>query len=36
MKKVDICEEMGGWEKKTRKKIKKRKEKKGSYVVVVR
>ena len=37
MKKVDICEEMGGWEKKkTGKKIKKRKEKKGSYMVVVR
>ena len=28
MKKMDICEEMGGWEKK-RKKIKKRKENKG-------
>ena len=33
MKKVDICEEMGGWEKKRGKnKIKKRKENKGSYL----
>ena len=32
MKKVDICEEIGGWEKRGKNKIKKRKENKGSYV----
>ena len=32
MKKVDICEEMGGSEKKRRKKNFKKKENRGSYV----
>ena len=32
MKKVDICEEIGGEKKRGKNKIKKRKENKGSYV----
>ena len=36
MKKVDICEEMGGWEKKEEKKLKKEKKSKGHTWVGVR